>query len=364
MIRSATLDEIPGYRGPLRQRSKRDRRPEHRRAMWIGGGSISIPGDPLIVAFNGNFASLFPGAYQSLQADLGLTYGGVPLANAGNTATTVLSLTGALPTVPVPIWARATNSLAIGAGATFSIYYDGTGTTPAMIGVNPAVGVPVALTGAATGLSVAWAAGTSVNGNTWKATCAALADQTPNAKNMSQAIAAKQPVVGLDASNNLELQFDGVDDELNGLLTLPAPGTTPWAMFGVVRHDTWAASDVLISPSVGTGLYSNGVTPQVTLFNGSGAANNGGAPLMAWVDYEAMLQNTAADSLKLGVTTTVGITFGNAINNGTSSIGALSGVRFAKMGFRASVYAAGVAQDWPAIRAAVAAKYGTGNVIA
>lgn len=162
--------------------------------------------------FSGNFASILSGAYQVIQSDLGLTYGSTPLANSTNTSTTVLSLTGSLSTAPVPIWFKATNSAAVGAGAQFNVYYDGTGTTPAMTGVTPSVGVAVPLTGAATGLSNTWAAGNGVANDIWKATSAANADQSGNGVHATQGTLGAQPVIGIGVNGRVSLIFDGIDD--------------------------------------------------------------------------------------------------------------------------------------------------------
>ena len=201
------------------------------------------------IPFNGNFASLFtPGTVlQSVQTDLGLTYGGTPLATAGNTSTTVLTLSGTLATVPVPIWAKSTNSASIGAGATFNIYYDGLGVTPAMTGVAPTAGVGVALTGAGAGLTLTWAAGTSVNNDSWKATCSAWADQSSNLFHYTQAGVTAQPLVGLGLNGFPALLFDGVNDSLNNnAFTLPTPGTTPTSVLLVARVDSHVLNSAVV----------------------------------------------------------------------------------------------------------------------
>lgn len=324
---------------------------------WPGGGNWPAGA----AAFNGSWASLFPGAYQVVQADLGLTYGATPFATAGNTSTTVLTLSGALATTPVPILFKATNTLAIGAGATFNVYYDGLGVTPAMTAVTPSIGVPVALTGAATGLSSTWAAGASVTNDTWSATCAALADQTANGNNYSQATASKQSIIGLDASGNLELVFARTRScSFTSALAIAAPGTAKFSVWSVWRQDTWNTNDVPFAFSAGSGVTQQGVTPQIGVFNGAASPSNGGAVLGSWIETEIEMQNTAADSVKLGLTTVTGVV-GNLAVAG-AQIATLAGGRFADMRLRALVYAPGT-PNWAAIRAAVPLKYGVGNVV-
>lgn len=209
--------------------------------MALGINAASGPG------FNGNFASIFPGALQIIQTDLGLTYGGTPFA-AGTTPPVVTS-TGALTAKPVPILAKCTNAAAIGSGAQFSIYYDGTGTTPAMTGVTPAVGTPIALTGVGAGLSWTWAAGTAALNNTWTATGTVSADQTSNHLDAAQATATRQPIVGIGLNGRVHLQSDGVDDYLQSNLALPNPTITPTYIYGVVRDDSWISGRGICGPT-------------------------------------------------------------------------------------------------------------------
>lgn len=87
MIQLATLEDMP--RSPERRKLRRYR-DEMRRALWIGGGSISIPGDPISKpGFDGNFGALVPGLIQYLRSDLGLTLAGSLItawANQGGSA--------------------------------------------------------------------------------------------------------------------------------------------------------------------------------------------------------------------------------------------------------------------------------------
>jgi hypothetical protein len=265
--------------------------------------------------FNGDFASLFPGALQSLQSDRGLTYGGTPLPTTGNTSTTALTLTGSLATKPVPIWWKAENTLAIGAGASFSVYYDGLGVTPAMNGVTPVAATPVPLTGAASGLSATWSAGNSVLNDTWKATGSALADQTANALHYSQASATLQPIVALGLNGFASLLFDGVDDFLQSALDLPAPGTTPtfvWAVYRIISNATGNGA-IIASTSLGAAIYSPIGVRSTGQFNGTARNINAGSNGGAWVRTEALFSASAADYVRCGATlAAAGLSAGNS----------------------------------------------------
>lgn len=297
-------------------------------ARGIGGrlsGRRMIQG--LAAGFSGNFASLFSGVLQSVQTDLGLTYGGTPLANAGNTSTAVLTLTGALATVPVPIWAKATNTLAIGAGAQFNIYYDGTGAAAAMVGVTPAAGVGVALTGAGTGLTMTWAAGSSVTNDGWKATSSALADQSAGAVPYSQASAAQQPIVTTGLNGFPGLLFDGVNDCFTSSLNLPTPGTMPTGVLMVMRQPTFitASGIILDGPTAGGGnqLYFNTPAGGVTLQSNNTASITVAHVFNTWSRCRLDYSNSAPDVFRVGASQSVG-NAGNAVPQAGRNIGAFS----------------------------------------
>lgn len=297
---------------------------------------------------------------QSVQTDLGLTYGGTPLAAAANTSTTVLTLTGSLATVPVPILAKSTITLAVGSGAQFSIYYDG-GTTPAMVGVTPTAGVPIALTGAGTGLLIAWAAGSSVTNDTWQATCAGLADQSGNAKDYSQAGATQQPVLTVGLLGKPGLLFDGANDVLNSALALVAPGTTPHYFWAVFRQITWTASDHLIGDAGVAGLqvFQRTASPTMAANNGAAAADIAAPALLTWTDCELQDTNSAGDTTKIG-TTTIVHNNGNSAGTGVLMAGhngaQFGNVEVLAMGFCTTL------PNWAAFRAAVTSFYG-GSVV-
>jgi hypothetical protein len=250
--------------------------------------------------FKGNFATLFPGAFQVVQTDLGLTYGGTPLANAGNTSTTVLTLSGTISGAYVPVLVKATNTNAIGSGAQFSISYD-SGSTFAMTGVTPTAATPIALTGAGAGLLMAWSAGSGVANDRWQATCAGLADNSGNGKNYSQATASLQPVITIGLNGKPGLLFDGVDDYLASALAVSLPYKI-WAVFRITASS--GSQAIYFGPSaVSAGFfYSANGNPaiDVSQYNGGVVANASSATLNAWFRGMALFSNSAADFVKCG----------------------------------------------------------------
>lgn len=246
-------------------------------------------------AFNGNFASLFPGAYQVVQTDLGLTYGGTMLPTAGNTSTATMALSGTLTTAPVPIWIRLT-----GGGGTADIYYDGLGVTPAMSGVLVVATIPIVLTGAAAGLSITPSVGTLVNADTWKATCSALADQSGNGLHYAQAVATKQPVITAGLNGKVGLLFDGVDDFLQSTLVT----AISYKIWAVLRTFAVGAQCTYFGPAtagVSGIVYSStgSSATNVQQYNGS-IANPGTFALNTPFRLESGFTNTTASYLRLG----------------------------------------------------------------
>ena len=370
MIQPHTLDEIP--RGDPREYLRRDRRggrarlPEQRRAMYIGGGGISIPGDPLgasggVAPFSGNFASLFPGAYHFLQSDRGLSYGAVMRANAGNTSGVSFALTGATPAVPVPIWIRIT---APGVG---NVYYDGLGAAPAMVGVTIVDGFNIVLTGAGLGMAITPGVGSQVAGDTWKATCSGLADQTPNGINAVQLTPAQQPIVMKGLNGKVTIAGDGLAGFMKVLLALPVPSVTPYYVFAVFRM-----TDIITNCS----LFGRGdASPNTHIFYCTSATsldvydgldlNNFRlqSGLNTWLELEKKTSNSASDFLKLGTNTVLGSSGNNSQDPSGIQIFASGSGAFGPFELAALTHTP-VLPDWVAVRAAInsAAGYGAGNV--
>lgn len=309
------------------------------------------------------WASFFPGAFQVVQTDLGLTYGGTPLAGGGATDTT--ALTGSLATVPVPILAKGT-----GAGVC-NIYYDGVGTTPAMTGVTPSAGVPVALTGSASGLSLAWTSATIANGDTWTATCAGLADQSGHLKHYSQATASKQPVITVGINGKPGLLFVASRSTLlTSSLVLTTPAVAGWAYYLVGRLpniSTATNARILSGASGGALLCQNGAsTNGLLMFDAGFGPNNLTAqpPIGSYAAIDGAFTNSASDFMRIGSTANVtGPNAGSATESGRQIGAGTSGATPSDFELLGLVYAPlGFAAAW---RAAVnsAAGYGVGNVL-
>jgi hypothetical protein len=251
------------------------------------------------VPFNGNFASLFSGAYMVVQSDRGLTYGGTMSAVAGNTSTATMGITGTLATAPIPIWLRGLG------GGTADIYYDGIGVTPAMAGVTWNNGVPIVLTGAGAGLTITPSAGTLVGGDTWKATCAALADQSPNGKNAIQVTASAQPIVTVGLNGKAGLLFDGVND----FLTSTAGTLLSAFPFQVIVVGRFLQPGVALQTLIGQNglsyaMYMNG--PNVLRqYCGSGS-NNIAFSSTANTRFSAIYTGTPAASMQAGALSVTG----------------------------------------------------------
>jgi hypothetical protein len=275
------------------------------------GGSA---GPPPVVPIN--FADLFPGAYQVVQSDLGLSYGAVMRADAGNTSSVAFALTGATPAVPVPIWIRVT---APGVG---NVYYDGLGVTPAMVGVTIVDSVNIVLTGAGLGMAITPGVGSQVVGNTWRATCSGLADQSGNAKHYSQLTPSQQPIVTAGLNGKPGLLFDGVNDVLVSTISVPYP----FLVLFVGR---------IVGPSGLPGMFGGGNPYQGSIINnpttvqqysGAGFVNTVAFSALTNQRFAALFSNSAADSLRIGnLPPTTGANAGAAIST-QMGIGSLADV--------------------------------------
>lgn len=306
------------------------------------------------------FAMAFPAAYQVLQFDQGLLYGGTPKATAGNTATTIVSLSGVITGAAVPIWVTSTNSATVGSGATFSVSFDG-GSTQAMTGVTPTAGTPVALTGAGLGMSIALTAGTGVSGNSWKATCAGLDDLAGNGNDASQFAAAKQPIVTVGVNGKPGLLFDGVDDTMSAPLQLPVPGTTPWCGAMVMRRPTTqAANDRLVNDNSDRGALLLTAATSIRLYNqGTFGPTATGLPTNTWGAVDWMFSNSASDRIQTGSgAVATGAGAGNDAPSNMNFGGAPTNVEVLMV-----MYAPASGFSPATFRAAVTAIYGAGVAV-
>jgi hypothetical protein len=283
-------------------------------------GGVGSPLPP--PAFNGDWSKVYPGAFQLVQPSIGLTYGGTLAKAAGNTSTSVVTLTGYLQGPTVPIWVVCTTTgLAVGAGAKFDIYYnEGTGVA-GMVNVTPAVGVPVTLEAAGYGLSLTWAAGTAVLGSIWKATCSRLVDLSGNGKHFTQPGATLQPIVTRGVNGKAGLLFDGVDDVLLSFLSMLAPGTTPYSIFAIYRRPTTATTFIFVGGAGGTAPAVSFTAAQSVTVNAGGSALVGaGLPTGQWGALDITLSNALTDRIQNGAgpvatSAALGASVGNAAGN-------------------------------------------------
>lgn len=295
-----------------------------------------------------NFGGYFQGrsVWQTFQTDQGFSYGGTLRAAAGNTSTTIVTMTGAPTARVIPIRAKSTNTLAIGAGAQFSIFADG-GTTPFMTGVTPTAATPVALTGVGASASLTWAAGTSVTNDAWDATMAGLADLNGiTTANLAQANVTKQGIVTVGVNGRPGVLIDGVDDFYSyQLASIVAPATQPLFMWLAFKQVTYLAGQVFGDPGGNACLVlGNGGTPNLQIYDGSFGPSNGGAALGSLVRLEAYFDGSTGTFLKLGSTQDTPGNRGNAASSINRYIGSQGGTtQFVNIEF----YAGGVVTGLP-----------------
>lgn len=312
-------------------------------------GSTAWPSDS---GFNGNFATLFTGVLQSVQSDLGLTYGGTMLA-AGTTPP-VITLTGALSGVPTAITITDTLPGILGTWTGLVTYGDAT--TQAFTSA-----ATVALTGRGAGLTLNIAAGAALGDNTWKATCAGLADQSGNGKHFVQATVTAQPVITVGLNGFPGLLFDGVDDNLIASgFTMPVPGTTPSYTFAVFRWITWGVKNIMGRSSGSGFIFGMTATPRTATNNATNIINLTGAVVGTFGIVEVNRTNSASDPFKCGTVTVTG----NAGNLGCTGweLGSSNGVNFSNMEFLALVHCTTL-PTWTTIRTNVTAQYGASVLV-
>lgn len=293
-------------------------------------GGVGAPLPPPI--FDGDWSKVFPGAFQLVQPAIGLTYGGTLAKAAGNTSTSVVTLTGELEGgAPVPIWVVCTTTgLAVGAGAKFDVYYNEATDVPAMVNVTPAVGVPRSLEGAGIGVSLTWSAGTAVLGSIWKATCSRLVDLSGNGKHYTQPNAVLQPIVTRGVNGKAGLLFDGTDDVLFSFLSLLAPGTTPYSIFAIYRRPTTLTTFICFGGAGGTAPAVSFTAAQSVSVNAGGANLVGaGLPTNQWGALDITLSNSIGDRIQNGAgPVTTGVNAGNGAGNSMSLANSVAPANF------------------------------------
>lgn len=322
-------------------------------------GAASGPG------FNGQFAALFPGAYQVVQTDLGLTYGGTMLA--AGTAPPVITLTGSLAGVPVPILVSETLAGILGTWQGSVSYNNGADVAQTF---TSATTVP--LNGKGTGLTLNIAAGAAATGNTWTATCAGLADQSGHLKHYSQATASKQPVITVGINGKPGLLFVASRSTLlTSSLVLTTPAVAGWAYYLVGRLpniSTATNARILSGASGGALLCQNGASTNngLLMFDSAFGPNNltANPPIGSYAAIDGAFTNSASDFMRIGSTANVtGPNAGSTTESGRQIGAGASGATPSDFELLGLVYAPlGFAAAW---RAAVnsAAGYGVGNVL-
>ena len=283
------------------------------------------PPPPIIPA---QWKDLFPGAFLVGQTDFGLTYGSVMKPTAGNSSATIVQISGAIAGVPVPVWVKATNSLGVGTGGTFDVYFDGLGVTPAIVGLLPVGGATIALTGAGAGLGLTWTANTSVANDTWKATCAALADQSGNGFHYSQPVSGRQPIVTAGLNGKPGLLFDGGDDYLQATIVGLA---LPYQPIIVARHlNPTTPSAPLIGTANGSAgvLYTGGAGSVILAYAGSFGSS---VPFTSTAPtrFSYTFTNSAADTVRAGAASNSGT---SAFSNVDANVAIGGNLGFAQFG--------------------------------
>lgn len=139
----------------------------------------------------------------------------------------------------------------------------------------------------------------------------------------SQSTGANQPTYAANGLNGLPtITFDGTNDTLVSNLDLPAPGTTPFVLYGVVKVITWVSGGCLWGTNSSQSIVTmNGSSPQLKQFNGTLANTNSGATVGSWVRVCAQYRNATTDYLRCGSSEITGTNTGNTDPAATLSLG-------------------------------------------
>lgn len=269
--------------------------------------------------FNGVFTSLgWTGLEQLFQSDVGLAYDAAAVATAGNTSTTTIAIANSGSTAPCALLIKSTNTLAIGSGATFSIYADG-GTTPFMTGVTPTAGVGVALTGVGAGATLTWTAGTSVTNDTWKSATNLWNDQASSPHNGTSS-GANRPLIVPGTGGKLALSGNGTNTNLATTFNFPAaPATTNQYIYLLARLTATPGGNAALCAVPGGGTFAIYGTTAPLIQQYQGTLANGSTPTInTWYLISAKFTGSVSDSLKLGSAAAVsGTSAGNAAPAGS-----------------------------------------------
>jgi len=256
-------------------------------------------------AFNGQYASIFPGAYLVAQTDLGLAYSGTLRPNPGNGGTAGFNLSGSFVGPRVPITVVNVDVTPV----IFNVYFDG-GSVPAMTNVNFGVGIATPLTGAGAGISLTRTAGVVGFEDYWQATASVFPDQSGNGMHFIQSTDASRPIVTPGLNGKPGLLFDGVNDfmtsNVNTLLT-----AFPFELLIVGRFLQPAASNqCLVGANALTMAVFMNAPNQIRQYCGGGGnllTFSSNAPTR----FAATFTDSAADRLQAGAAFSTGTNAGS-----------------------------------------------------
>lgn len=281
---------------------------------------LHIPNTGVISATTSsvNFATLFGTSAQFVQTDRGLTYGSTLLTTGVSQPT--LTLSGSLvATNKVPITVTCTLGGALGVW-TGSISYNGGAT----VAQNFTSAATITLTGAGAGLTLSINGTAATLNNVWQATCSNLADQSGNGLNYIQPFAPCQPVItaGINGKPGLLFKGGSVSTTVSCLvssLNLPAPGTTPWFCWAVLRQVTFNGANFTAftgngTPNVGNIWYGSSAGSW-GMYNGS-SSNFTSSTFGAFGRLEVYYSNSTSDYVKTGPSSVTGVNCGNASTTG------------------------------------------------
>lgn len=163
----------------------------------------------------------------------------------------------------------------------------------------------------------------------------AIADQTGNGHNFSQATPASFPAYNTSSLNLMPgIAFDGTSHFLDNTTDVyPAPGTAPtfhWMVFRQLAAPTgWTNGDPILSSITAATfrqeIFQGATTPRIRCFNGSSGTENAGGTIGSARRLEAYFNNATSDYLKIGATSVTGVNTGNQAGGGGSRFGGDSG---------------------------------------
>jgi len=269
-------------------------------------------------AFNGQYASLFPGAFLVAQTDLNLAFSGTLRPNAANTGTAGINLSGNFLGPRVPITVVNVDVTPV----LFDIYFDG-GIVPAMTNINLGIGLPTPLTGAGAGISLTRTAGTVGFEDNWRATASVLLDQSGGGWHYSQATDSLRSVVTPGLNGKPGLLFEG-QQWMQSLLSL---SSYPFQVCFVGRIIPTGAQTSICGGVGPPGAYQGGIITQAGTTQSLQQYNGGAAlgalapaplvPMLVVGTYDAVGANS---NLKVGSSAPVaagGDIGGSSVTGGT-----------------------------------------------